>query len=247
MLILTAKDYDEISQKAARYIAAQVLLKPNCVLGLATGSTPVGTYQELIRFHQEDGLSFSGVHSVNLDEYYGLPATHEQSYHRFMEDNLFNHIDILPSNTYVPDGLTRDPQAYGRVYDELILKLGGIDLLLLGIGSNGHIAFNEPGRSFSAQTRLVDLNKHTIEDNARFFESEDEVPRQAISMGMKSILGSKRILILASGAGKAEAVRDMLEAPIDPMIPATILQLHSNVTLIADKAALSLTSMDPMK
>jgi glucosamine-6-phosphate deaminase len=240
MIVINAKDYDEMSRKAARFIAAQVLLKPNCVLGLATGSTPVGTYRELIRFHQEEGLSFRQVRTVNLDEYYGLPASHEQSYRRFMQESLFDHIDILPDNTNVPDGLTRDPQGYGREYDELILALGGIDLLLLGIGSNGHIAFNEPGRYFTAQTRLVDLNKNTIEDNARFFESEDEVPRQAISMGMKSILGAKRILILASGANKAEAVRDMLDGPVDPMVPASILQLHPNVTLIADDTAMTL-------
>jgi glucosamine-6-phosphate deaminase len=240
MIVINAKDYDEMSRKAARFIAAQVLLKPNCVLGLATGSTPVGTYRELIRFHQEEGLSFRQVRTVNLDEYYGLPASHEQSYRRFMQESLFDHIDILPDNTNVPDGLTRDPQGYGREYDELILALGGIDLLLLGIGSNGHIAFNEPGRYFTAQTRLVDLNKNTIEDNARFFESEDEVPRQAISMGMKSILGARRILILASGANKAEAVRDMLDGPVDPMVPASILQLHPNVTLIADDTAMTL-------
>jgi glucosamine-6-phosphate deaminase len=240
MIVINAKDYDEMSRKAAHFIAAQVLLKPNCVLGLATGSTPIGTYRELIRFHQEEGLSFRQVRTVNLDEYYGLPASHEQSYRRFMQESLFDHIDILPDNTNVPDGLTRDPQGYGREYDELILALGGIDLLLLGIGSNGHIAFNEPGRYFTAQTRLVDLNKNTIEDNARFFESEDEVPRQAISMGMKSILGAKRILILASGANKAEAVRDMLDGPVDPMVPASILQLHPNVTLIADDTAMTL-------
>jgi glucosamine-6-phosphate deaminase len=240
MIVINAKDYDEMSRKAAHFIAAQVLLKPNCVLGLATGSTPIGTYRELIRFHQEEGLSFRQVRTVNLDEYYGLPASHEQSYRRFMQESLFDHIDILPDNTNVPDGLTRDPQGYGREYDEMILALGGIDLLLLGIGSNGHIAFNEPGRYFTAQTRLVDLNKNTIEDNARFFESEDEVPRQAISMGMKSILGAKRILILASGANKAEAVRDMLDGPVDPMVPASILQLHPNVTLIADDTAMTL-------
>lgn len=240
MLIITAKDYDEMSQKAARYIAAKILLKPDCLLGLATGSTPVGTYQELIRIHQQEGLSFQKVRTVNLDEYYGLPASHEQSYHYFMQETLFDHIDICPDNTHVPDGLTKDPQAYGREYDELIVALGGIDLQLLGIGSNGHIAFNEPGSYFTAQTRLVDLNTNTIEDNSRFFESKDDVPRQAISMGMKSILDSNRIVILASGAGKAQVIKDMLEGPIDPMLPASILQLHSNVTLIADKAALAL-------
>ena len=242
MVIIRTEDYAEISRKAARLIAAQVLLKPGCVLGLATGSTPNGTYQELIRVHKEEGLSFRTVKTVNLDEYYGLPAEHEQSYHHYMKDKLFDHIDILPENTHVPDGLAPDPANYGKKYDELIVALGGIDLLLLGIGSNRHIAFNEPGVRFSAQTRLVDLDQHTIEDNARFFESEKDVPRQAISMGMKSILGARRIILIASGAGKASAVRDMLDGPIDPMLPASILQLHQDVILIADQAALSLVS-----
>ncbi|MCK9246192.1 MAG: glucosamine-6-phosphate deaminase [Anaerolineaceae bacterium] len=242
MIIVKAQNYDEISKKAASYIAAQVQLKPACVLGLATGSTPCGTYQELIRYHREEGLSFQKVRTINLDEYYGLPATHEQSYSHFMRKNLFDHIDILAENTHVPDGLATNPNAFGREYDELIASLGGIDMQLLGIGSNGHIAFNEPGNCFVAQTRLVDLNQNTIEDNARFFESAEEVPRQAISMGMKSILGAKRILILASGKGKADAVKGMLEGSVDPLLPASILQLHQNVTLIADLAALSQTA-----
>ncbi len=242
MIIIKSQDYSEMSWKAAQIIAAQVTAKPDSVLGLATGSTPVGTYQELIRYHEEDGLSFNKVTTVNLDEYYGLAPSHEQSYRRFMKETLFDHIDILPENTHIPDGLASDPRKYGKEYDELIVSLGGIDLQLLGIGSNGHIAFNEPGRFFSAQTWLVDLNQHTIEDNARFFGSKDEVPHQAITMGMRSILGAKRILILASGAGKAKAVKDMVEGQIDPMVPASILQLHSDVTLIADQQALSLLS-----
>ena len=242
MIIIKIQDYSEMSRKAAQIIAAQVKAKPDSVLGLATGSTPVGTYQELIRYYEEDGLSFHKVTTVNLDEYYGLAPSHEQSYHRFMQETLFDHIDILPENTNIPDGLASDPYSYGKEYDKLIVSLGGIDLQLLGIGSNGHIAFNEPGRFFSAQTWLVDLNQHTIEDNARFFGSKDEVPHQAITMGMKSILGAKRILILASGAGKAKAVKDMVEGQIDPMVPASILQLHSDVTLIADQQALSLLS-----
>ena len=239
MKVVKAQDYDEISKKAASYIAAQVQLKPSCVLGLATGSTPYGTYQELIRYHREEDLSFQKVRTVNLDEYYGLPAAHEQSYSHFMHENLFRHIDILPENTHIPDGLATDPNAFGREYDEMIVSLGGIDMQLLGIGSNGHIAFNEPENCFVAQTRLVDLNHNTIEDNARFFESAEEVPRQAISMGMKSILGAKRILILASGKGKANAVEGMLEGSVGPLLPATILQLHQKVTLIADLAAIS--------
>ncbi|NLE83470.1 MAG: glucosamine-6-phosphate deaminase [Chloroflexi bacterium] len=240
MLIIKAQDYNDMSRKAARFIAAQVQLKPNSVLGLATGSTPLGTYRELIRFHRQEELSFCDVRTVNLDEYYGLPSTHPQSYCHYMQEHLFNHIDITPGNTHIPDGLADDPNAYGREYDDLIVCMGGIDVQLLGIGSKGHIAFNEPSQVFSTQTRLVDLNETTIEDNARFFESEEEVPRQAISMGMKSIMAAKRILILASGNGKAEAVKAMVEGPVDPMVPASILQLHPDVILIADATALSL-------
>ncbi len=239
MKIIKAKDYVEMSRKAAHYIADQVLLKPNCVLGLATGSTPLGTYQELIRLYQNGEVSFSQVRSFNLDEYYSLGPDHPQSYRYFMDENFFNHVDVQPENTHVPDGLSPNPDAFSADYDRQITNAGGIDLQLLGIGSNGHIAFNEPGNVFIAQTRLVDLKEHTIEDNARFFDSIDEVPRQAITMGLKSILGAKRILILASGENKADAVKAMLEGPIDPILPASILQLHPNVTLIADEVALS--------
>jgi len=239
MKIIKAKDYVEMSRKAAYYIADQVLLKPNSVLGLATGSTPLGTYQELIQLYQNGEVSFNQVRSFNLDEYYSLGPDHPQSYRYFMDENFFNHVDVQPENTHVPDGLSPNPDAFSADYDRQITNAGGIDLQLLGIGSNGHIAFNEPGNVFIAQTRLVDLKEHTIEDNARFFDSKDEVPRQAITMGLKSILGAKRILILASGENKADAVKAMLEGPIDPNLPASILQLHPNVTLIADEAALS--------
>lgn len=240
MLVIRAKNYEELSRKAAKYIANQVELKPNSVLGLATGSTPVGTYKELIRYCQEEGLSFRKIRTVNLDEYYGLRPDHEQSYRHFMDHNLFDHIDILKENTHVPDGLTQDPCAFGEAYDEMISVLGGIDLQLLGIGSNGHIAFNEPNQHFVAPTHLVKLSQNTLEDNARFFDSIDEVPPQAITMGMRSIMRAKRILILASGVNKAEAVKGMLEGEIDPMLPASILQLHPDVVLIADNEALSL-------
>ena len=239
MKIIKARDYVEMSRKAAHYIAAQVLLKPNSILGLATGSTPLGTYQELIRLHHNGEVSFNQVSSFNLDEYYSLGPEHPQSYRHFMDENFFNQIDIQAENTHIPDGLSANPDLFSADYDRQIANAGGIDLQLLGIGSNGHIAFNEPGKIFIAQTRLVDLKEHTIEDNARFFDSKDEVPRQAITMGLKSILGARRILILASGEIKADAVKGMLEGPIDPGLPASILQLHPNVTLIADEDALT--------
>ncbi len=239
MEIIKAENYEDMSRKAAGIIADHVRQNPACVLGLATGSTPVGTYQELARLHRAAGLEFCRVRTVNLDEYYGLAPDHPQSYRHFMNSNFFDHIDILKENTHVPDGLAPDPRGFGKAYDDLIQAMGGIDLQLLGIGSNGHIAFNEPDRHFVMATHLVDLNPSTIEDNARFFASVEDVPRQAISMGMKSIFGAKRILILASGAGKAAAVQGMLEGEIDPMLPASILQLHPRVILIADKDALS--------
>lgn len=244
MVVIRAKNYEDMSRKAARFIADQVELKPTSVLGLATGETPVGTYRELVRYHRDEGLSFRKVRSFNLDEYYGLRPDNEQSYRHFMDCNLFSHIDILPENTLVPDGLTQDPKAFGKVYDEMINNLGGIDLQLLGIGSNGHIAFNEPNARFVAPTHLVELSAITIEDNARFFASIEDVPPQAITMGMRSIMGAKRILLLANGANKAEAVKGMLEGEIDPMLPASILQLHSDVVLIADQEALLLCNLE---
>ncbi len=239
MQIVSCADYTDMSRKAARIIAAQVQLKPECVLGLATGSTPVGTYKELIRFHRDEELDFSRVITVNLDEYYGLSPEHEQSYHNFMRQNFFDHINIPLENTHIPDGLTLDVAKTCAEYDSMVASLGGTDIQLLGIGDNGHIAFNEPHSFFFAQTHLVDLNEETIKANARFFESESEVPRQAITMGMRSILGAKLILLLASGPKKAAAIGQMINGPVDPQLPASILQLHPNVMVIADKEALS--------
>ena len=240
MQIVSCVDYADMSRKAARIIAAQVQLKPQCVLGLATGSTPVGTYKELIRFHLEEELDFSKVTTVNLDEYYGLGPEHEQSYRYFMQHNLFNYVNIPPENTHVPDGLTRDVARTCAEYDNLVASLGGTDIQLVGIGDNGHIAFNEPHSYFIAQTHMVDLNEETIKANARFFESETEVPRKAITMGMRSILSAKLILLLASGPKKAEAIAHMINGPVDPQLPASILQLHPNVMVFADKEALAL-------
>lgn len=240
MQIVSCVDYADMSRKAARIIAAQVQLKPQCVLGLATGSTPVGTYKELIRFHLEEELDFSKVTTVNLDEYYGLGPEHKQSYRYFMQHNLFNYVNIPPENTHVPDGLTRDVARTCAEYDNLVASLGGTDIQLVGIGDNGHIAFNEPSTVFVADTHLVDLNEDTIRANARFFASEAEVPRQAITMGMRSILSAKLILLLASGPKKAEAIARMIKGPVDPQLPASILQLHPNVAVFADKEALAL-------
>jgi glucosamine-6-phosphate deaminase len=240
MHIISCIDYAEMSRKTARIIAALVQLKPHCVLGLATGSTPVGTYKELIRLHLEEELDFSNVTTVNLDEYYRLGPEHEQSYRYFMQQNLFDHINIPPENTHVPDGLTRDVARTCAEYDNLVASLGGTDIQLVGIGDNGHIAFNEPNAVFVANTHLVDLDEDTIKANARFFASEADVPRQAITMGMRSIFSAKLILLLASGPNKASAVARMIKGPIDPQLPASILQLHPNVVVIAGKETLAL-------
>ena len=242
MQIVSCLDYADMSRKAARIIAAQVQLKSNSVLGLATGSTPVGTYKELIRFHKHEELDFSKVTTVNLDEYYGLAPEHKQSYRYFMEFNFFDHINIPSENTHVPDGLTRDVARTCADYDNLVTSIGGTDIQLLGIGDNGHIAFNEPHSFFFAQTHLVELNEETIKANARFFEDETQVPRQAITMGMRSILSAKLILLLASGSKKAEAIARMINGPVDPQMPASILQLHPNVLVFADKEALVLVN-----
>ena len=240
MEIISCVDYTEMSRKTARIIAAQVQLKPHSVLGLATGSTPVGTYKELIRFHRNEELDFSNVITVNLDEYYGLNPEHEQSYRHFMQANLFDHVNIPPENTHVPDGLTRDVARTCVEYDRLVTSLGGTDIQLVGVGDNGHIAFNEPNSVFVAETHLVDLNEDTIRANARFFASEKDVPRQAITMGVRSIFSAKLILLLASGPNKASAIARMIKGPVDPQLPASILQLHPNVKVIGVKEALAL-------
>jgi len=240
MKILKAKDYDGMSRIAANIISAQVILKDNCVLGLATGSSPVGVYQRLIELCANGELDFSRVVTVNLDEYRGLPVTNEQSYRYFMNDNLFNHINIKPENTNVPNGTAPDPAAECARYENLIHALGGIDLQLLGIGNNGHIGFNEPSDAFDCDTHCVDLTESTIEANKRFFSNADEVPRQAYTMGMKAIMQARRIVMVVSGAAKAEIVKAAVCGPITPRVPASILQLHKDVTLVGDEAALSL-------
>ncbi|WP_128426167.1 glucosamine-6-phosphate deaminase [Gudongella oleilytica] len=241
MKIILANSYNELSRKAADIIEELVSSNGNAVLGLATGSTPVGTYRELIKRYLEHSLDFSGVTTFNLDEYIGLRASNHDSYNYFMNYNLFDHININKDNTHVPDGMTNDPRTYGRLYDRMIENAGGIDLQILGIGSNGHVAFNEPAEELNLGTDLVKLSKKTIEDNSRFFESKENVPTEAISMGIGSIMKARRILLLASGEGKAEAIGQVLNSgKVTTWLPASLLLLHPDVTLICDQEAFSL-------
>lgn len=232
MKIIKTADYEALSKKAANLIAAQVLLKPNCVLGLATGSTPIGTYQNLVEWYKKGELDFSKVTSVNLDEYVGLDGSNEQSYRYFMNHHLFEHINILRSNTYVPNGIANDWKAECEDYDRMISELGGIDLQLLGIGQNGHIGFNEPAEVFTKNTHLVDLGESTIQANARFFSNIEEVPKQALTMGIGAIMQAKKVLLIANGKEKEEIVKKAFYGPITPQVPASILQLHSDLTVI---------------
>ncbi|MCI6909051.1 MAG: glucosamine-6-phosphate deaminase [Eubacteriales bacterium] len=239
MKLIAAKDYDQMSQIAARYFAAQVLLKPTSVFGFATGSTPIGLYKELIRKNAEGKITFKYAHTVNLDEYYGMPRDHEQSYYSFMHANLFDHIDIDPANTRLPNGMAEDADAECRAYDEHIASLGGVDMQLLGIGHDGHIGFNEPSDHFSLGTNCVTLTEMTIEANKRFFASANDVPRKALTMGMREIMQAKKIVMVVNGKDKAQILYDSFCGPITPAVPASILQLHPDVTLVADEAALS--------
>ena len=232
MKYIVVNSYDELSNKAADLIAAQILVKPNCVLGLATGSSPVGTYKRLIEDNKAGKIDFSTVTSVNLDEYVGLDGSNDQSYRYFMNDNLFNHVNIDKAKTFVPNGCAADLAAEGEAYDAMIKELGGIDLQLLGIGLDGHIGFNEPDAYFTGPTHEVKLDESTIEANARFFASKDEVPTTAITMGMLSIMQAKKVLLVANGAAKKAIVEKAFFGPIDPQVPASILQLHPDVTVI---------------
>ncbi len=239
MRIIRTENYESMSEKVAALLAAQVIAKPDCVLGLATGSTPLGAYARLAEWHRRGGLSFAGVRTVNLDEYCGLAPEHSQSYRCFMQTNLFDHVDIRWENTHVPDGLAADPAAECARYDALTAALGGMDLQLLGLGHNGHIGFNEPGPAFILPTHLVDLSESTIDANSRLFASRDEVPRQALTMGIRGIMGAKRVVVAVSGADKAGAVARSFAGPVTSEVPASILQLHPDVVLVGDRAALS--------
>ena len=239
MKIYVSDDYKGMSRKAANIVSAQVILNPSCVLGLATGSTPIGMYKQLIDWYNKGDLDFSQVKSVNLDEYVGLAPTHDQSYRYFMQTNLFDHVNIDPANTNVPNGLASDTEAECERYNGVIRSMGGIDVQVLGMGHNGHIGFNEPGQAFELETHVVDLTERTIEANARFFASKDEVPKRAITMGIKSIMQARQILVVVSGEDKAEIVKKAFFGPVVPQVPASILQMHPNVVLCGDKAALS--------
>ena len=240
MKIIHAKDYADMSRKAANIISAQVILKPDCILGLATGSTPIGAYQQLIKWYEKGDVDFSQVSTYNLDEYRGLSHDDPQSYHYFMRDNFFDHINIDLSRTHVPDGSNDDAEAACAEYDRMVAAAGYPDLQLLGIGNNGHIGFNEPDDHFSAGTHCVDLTESTIEANSRLFDNIDDVPRQAYTMGVQTIMYARMIVIAASGEKKAQAVRDMCFGPVTPSCPASILQLHTNCVVVADEDALSL-------
>ncbi|MDQ7051743.1 MAG: glucosamine-6-phosphate deaminase [candidate division KSB1 bacterium] len=244
MLVMIKENYDEMSKEAAKQVAALVRMKPDCVIGFATGSTPLGLYKELIRMHKEEGLDFSKITTFNLDEYVGLPPEHPQSYHYFMWENLFNHINVNPSNVYIPMGMADDIDVFCEWYENKIKEVGGIDLQILGIGANGHIAFNEPGSSLGSRTRIKTLTEKTRQDNARFFSSMDEVPKYAITMGVGTIMEARRLLLLASGTSKAEAIRATVEGPIMAKYPATIVQLHRYATVIVDKDAASKLEAD---
>ena len=240
MRIYRAKDYDDMSRKAANIISAQVILKPDCVLGLATGSTPIGAYKQLVEWYNKGDLDFSEVTTVNLDEYKGLPRDNDQSYYYFMRESLFKHVNIPEGRSFLPDGTEPDSEKACSRYNEIIHQVGGIDLQLLGLGQNGHIGFNEPDDHFSLETHCVDLTPSTIEANKRFFEKKEDVPRQAYTMGIKTIMQAERVLLVASGKEKAQALRDAVYGPVTPALPASILQYHKNVYIVADEAALSL-------
>ena len=240
MRIIRTKNYDEMSRKAAAIIAAQVIHKPDCVLGLATGGTPVGTYKNLVEWYKSGDLDFSEVSTVNLDEYRGLPREHRESYWSFMHRNLFDHVNIPQDRINLPDGTNMDADAECKRYDAVIASMGGVDLQLLGIGHDGHIGFNEPSDAFDMGTHCVDLTEETIEANKRFFASRDEVPRQAYTMGTHTIMSACKVLMIVSGRDKAEIIKKAFFGPVTPHVPASILQMHPNFVLVADEDALSL-------
>ena len=253
MLLIEAKDYNDMSRKAANIISAQVIMKPHAVLGLATGSTPVGAYKQLVEWYNKGDLDFANVTSVNLDEYKGLDPDNDQSYRYFMQENLFdhvsyryfmntnlfNHVNINKERTFVPNGLEPDSEKACAAYNEIIRSVGGIDLQLLGLGNNGHIGFNEPGAAFEKETHCVDLTESTIQANKRFFEKVEDVPTQAYTMGIKNIMQARKVLLIVSGEGKAEILDKVLYGPVTPQVPASILQLHNDLTVVADEAAMS--------
>ena len=237
MEVIVCKTYEAMSREAAEAVAAVLNAKPNAVLGMATGSTPLGLYQELVRMHKKESLDFSQVTTFNLDEYVGLQVTHPQSYHYFMHENFFKHVNIPPQNVHIPSGTTSNYRAFCDWYEKQIIEAGGIDVQILGIGSDGHIAFNEPGSSLQSRTRLKTLAKPTIDDNARFFSSRDEVPIYAITMGVGTIMEARKLLLVANGAKKADAVAAAVEGPVSSMVTASALQMHEDATVYCDDPA----------
>lgn len=246
MRLIQTKDYHEASRQVANIISAQVILKPDSVLGLATGSSPIGAYRQLIEWYNKGDVDFSRVRSVNLDEYVGLAPSHEQSYAYFMHHNFFDFINIKPENVHLPDGLDPDAEGQGEKYDALIRSLGGVDLQLLGIGRDGHIGFNEPCGEFVKGTHCVELTQDTREANARFFGSIDLVPKTAYTMGILDIMQARRVLMIASGSSKAAILKDAFWGPVTPQIPASILQLHPDFTLVADEEALAIVKQEKL-
>ncbi|MBE5958573.1 MAG: glucosamine-6-phosphate deaminase [Lachnospiraceae bacterium] len=240
MRIIKAEDYNSMSRMAANIISAQIIMKPKCVLGLATGSTPLGTYAQLIDWYNKGDLDFSEVTSINLDEYKGLSPENDQSYRYFMNKNLFDHINIDKNRTFVPDGLELDSDKACADYNAIIRDSGGVDLQLLGLGNNGHIGFNEPGEAFEKETHCVKLAQSTVEANSRFFDNIDDVPKEAYTMGIKAIMQAKKIVVVVNGAGKAQIVKEAFFGPVTPKVPASVLQLHNDVTIVGDAEALSL-------
>ncbi|MBP3476073.1 MAG: glucosamine-6-phosphate deaminase [Lachnospiraceae bacterium] len=243
MKIIKAKDYNDMSRKAANIISAQIIMKPSCVLGLATGSTPIGTYAQLVEWYKKGDLDFSEVTTVNLDEYKGLDRNNDQSYYYFMNDNLFSKVNIDLERTFLPDGMEPDSDKACADYNKIIADVGGVDLQLLGLGHNGHIGFNEPGMAFEAETHCVNLTESTMKANQRFFASMEDVPKQAYTMGIKTIMQAKKILVVVSGEDKAAIIKEAFFGPITPAVQASVLQLHNDVTIVADEAALSLVEV----
>ena len=243
MQICKVKNYQELSRKAANLIAAQIILKPDSVLGLATGSSPVGTYEHLVEMYENGDLDFSQVTTVNLDEYKGLAGSDEQSYRYFMNTHLFHKININHANTYVPNGTEPDAEKACQAYNELLHKIGPADIQILGLGHDGHIGFNEPSDHFENETHCVDLTETTIQANKRFFDSEKDVPKQAYTMGIGTIMRCRKILVVVSGKDKAEILKQVIQGPVTPEVPGSILQFHPDCTIIADEDALSATDI----
>ena len=244
MRVYVVEDYKKLSRKSAQIVAGQIQLKPKSVLGLATGSTPLGMYEELVKMYKEGDLDFSEVTTFNLDEYYELDKDNPESYYTYMNENLFKHVNINKDNVNIPDGMAENVDEECKRYEDKIESAGRIDLQVLGIGRNGHIGFNEPNLKFEALTHLVELDEETIKDNSRFFDSVEEVPTKAISMGIKTIMQSKKIVLLANGKDKAQAIKKALTGEIKPEVPASILQLHPDITVIVDKDAAELIDID---